>query len=77
MRSAPTSSRRISPCCSLANAGLIHRTAVRAPTAWRRHLGYVLDGLHRGAARTEAPPSPGLRAVRLAMADQAAQFGCT
>ncbi|MGH9090052.1 MAG: TetR/AcrR family transcriptional regulator [Acidimicrobiales bacterium] len=60
----------------MANAGLIHRTAARAPIAWRRHLGYVLDGLHRGAARTEAPPSPGLRAVRLAMVDQAAQFGC-
>lgn len=61
----------------MANAGLIHRTAVRAPSAWRRHLAYVLDGLHRDAARTEAPPSPGLRAVRQAMVDQAAHFGCT
>lgn len=61
----------------MANAGLIHRTAVRAPSAWRRHVSYVLDGLHRDAARTESPPSPGLRAVRQAMVDQAAHFGCS
>ena len=29
----------------MANAGLLERTGESAPKEWRRHLGYVLDGL--------------------------------
>ena len=61
----------------MANAGVIHRTTRRAPTAWRRVAGYTLDGLRADAATDAAPPSPGLRAVRAAMADQAAQLDCS
>jgi AcrR family transcriptional regulator len=61
----------------MANAGLIHRTASGAPTAWRRMVAYFLDGLHDGAPAVPLPPSPGLRAVRAAMANQSAHFGCT
>jgi AcrR family transcriptional regulator len=39
----------------MANAGLVERTAATAPDAWRRHLGYVLDGL-RPAAQSATPP---------------------
>jgi AcrR family transcriptional regulator len=60
----------------MANAGLIHRTANRAPSSWQRFLSYTLDGLRAEAAVGEAAPSPGLRAVRAAMADQAALFDC-
>jgi len=35
----------------MANAGLIDRTAATAPTAWRRHLSYVLAGFTPPAAR--------------------------
>lgn len=38
----------------MANAGLVERTAATAPTAWRRHLSYVLDGLAHGT-----PPARG------------------
>ena len=34
----------------MANAGLLERTAGTAPTAWRRHLGYLLDGLRAPVA---------------------------
>jgi AcrR family transcriptional regulator len=61
----------------MANAGLIHRTADGAPTAWRRMVAYFLDSLHDGAAAGPLPPAPGLRAVRAAMANQNAHFGCT
>jgi AcrR family transcriptional regulator len=40
----------------MANAGLVERTAARAPDAWRRHLGYVLDGLRPAGAPASAPP---------------------
>jgi AcrR family transcriptional regulator len=30
----------------MANAGILHCAGDRAPTAWRRHLGYLLDSLH-------------------------------
>jgi AcrR family transcriptional regulator len=60
----------------MANAGLIERSATKAPEGWRRHVSFVLDGLHLSAEVEEAPPSPGLRAVRAAMADRAARFGC-
>lgn len=33
----------------MSNAGLLERTRTSAPTAWRRHLSYVLDGLHAPA----------------------------
>jgi AcrR family transcriptional regulator len=58
----------------MANAGLIHRTAGAAPTAWRRTLSYVLDGLRSSAATSESR-SPGAAAVRKAMKNQAALFG--
>ncbi len=61
----------------MANAGLIHRTAHGAPTAWRRMVAYSLDSLRAGAATGPLPPSPGLRAIRAAMANQSAHFGCT
>lgn len=59
----------------MANAGLVHRTAGAAPTAWRRLLSYTLAGLCAPTAAA-APPSPGEAAVRLAMAEQARHFGC-
>lgn len=61
----------------MANAGVIHRTAATAPTAWRRLVGYVLDGLRHSPANTPAPPSPGLRALRAAMEQQAKLLGCS
>jgi AcrR family transcriptional regulator len=30
----------------MANAGILQRAGDQAPTAWRRHLGYLLDSLH-------------------------------
>jgi AcrR family transcriptional regulator len=33
----------------MSNAGLLQRTGDSNPTAWRRHLGYVLDGLRTPA----------------------------
>jgi AcrR family transcriptional regulator len=59
----------------MANAGLIERTSAAAPTAWQRHLGYVLDGL-RAPARSVNAPSPGRRAVTAAMADLGTRSGC-
>jgi AcrR family transcriptional regulator len=59
----------------MANAGLIERSDSTAPTAWRRHLGYVLDGLH-APARSVNVPSPGEAAVLAAMADLDTRFGC-
>ncbi len=61
----------------MANAGVIHRTAGTAPSAWERLVHYTLDGLRRSPANTPSPPSPGLRAVRTAMAEQAAAIGCS
>jgi AcrR family transcriptional regulator len=60
----------------MANAGLIHRTAETAPMAWQRLVSYALDGM-RGPGSTVAPRSPGAAALKRAMADQAALFGCT
>ena len=59
----------------MACAGLIERTAPAAPTAWRRHLGYVLDGL-RAPGHTPAAPSPGGRRVLNAMKKLAENSGC-
>jgi len=60
----------------MANAGLIHRTADKAPTAWKRMATYFLDGLHLDGPVTDLPPSPGPKAVRAAMAARGAHFGC-
>ncbi|WP_214111285.1 TetR/AcrR family transcriptional regulator [Acrocarpospora catenulata] len=59
----------------MANAGLLERTAADAPTAWRRHLGYLLDGL-QVPARTPLPPSPGSYRVLKAMITVARRHGC-
>jgi hypothetical protein len=40
-------------------------------------VAYFLDSLHDGAAAGPLPRPPGLRAVRAAMANQSAHFGCT
>lgn len=61
----------------MANAGVIHRTASTAPSAWERLVHYALDGLRRSPANTPSPASPGLRAVRAAMEQQAALIGCS
>jgi AcrR family transcriptional regulator len=50
----------------MANAGLVHRTAETAPTAWRRFIDLHLDGL-RHAAASSANPSPGTEAVERTM----------
>ncbi len=50
----------------MANAGLIERTADSAPTAWRRHLSHLIDGL-RATAASPAPPAPGRRQLVTAM----------
>ena len=60
----------------MANAGVIHRTARTAPTAWERHVHYTLEGLRENPSNTRSPPSPGLRSVRAAMEEQAKQLGC-
>ena len=49
----------------MSNAGLLERTRTTAPTAWRRHLDFVLDGLV--PTHAQATPGPGAPAVRAAM----------
>ena len=60
----------------MANAGLLERTAGTAPTAWRRHLGYLLDGL-----RTQVEPTstrgPTRQEILRAMDASAARHGCS
>jgi len=58
----------------MANAGLLERTGAAAPTAWRRHLSYLLDGLHAPAG-TPAPPSPGEQQIIQAMDALAQRHG--
>jgi AcrR family transcriptional regulator len=58
----------------MANSGLLDRTAGAAPTAWRRHLGFVLDGLRAGDARALAPP-PSQRSLLDAMQALAERVG--
>lgn len=65
------------PILLMANAGVIHRTSGAAPSAWQRLVHYVLDGLRCSDANTPSPTSPGLRAVRTAMQDQARLIGCS
>lgn len=60
----------------MANAGLIERTAATAPTAWQRHLSYVLDGLHASAATTAAPRPDQAQVIR-AMNTLAERYGHT
>lgn len=50
----------------MAGAGLVQRTADAAPTAWRRHLSYILDGL-RAPGHTTATPAPTNRQILAAM----------
>jgi hypothetical protein len=59
----------------MANAGLLERTATEAPTAWRRHLSFTLDGLRPGSATPAAPP-PGRRRLLRAMRALADRTGC-
>jgi AcrR family transcriptional regulator len=59
----------------MAGAGLIQRTADAAPTAWRRHLSYVLDGL-RAPGPTPATPAPTDRQVLAAMRTLTRTSGC-
>jgi AcrR family transcriptional regulator len=59
----------------MANAGLLARAEEAAPGAWRRQLGFVLDGL-RAAAATPTAPSPGSDAVLRAMTALAMRLGC-
>ena len=58
----------------MANAGLVHRTADAAPSAWSRFIDIALDGL-RTAGATPAAPSPGERAVRRAMRSHGHDLG--
>jgi AcrR family transcriptional regulator len=58
----------------MANAGLVHRTATAAPTAWRRFVDLCLDGLRANAASTAAPP-PGRRAIQHAMTQHGHHLG--
>lgn len=59
----------------MANAGLLERTADAAPTAWERHLGYLLDGLRTPGA-TPTAPGPDQREVLGAMRALAERHGC-
>ena len=59
----------------MANAGLLERTGTDAPTAWQRHLSYVMAGL-RAPALVPAAPSAGEEAVVNAMTTLAARMGC-
>jgi AcrR family transcriptional regulator len=58
----------------MANAGLAHRTAQFAPTAWDRFSDIVLDGL-RAKAATPAARTPGRTAVRRAMREHGDRMG--
>lgn len=59
----------------MANAGLLERTADAAPTAWERHLGYLLDGL-RAPGATPTAPGPDQGEVLRAMRALAERHGC-
>ncbi|HEY0240056.1 MAG TPA: helix-turn-helix domain-containing protein [Friedmanniella sp.] len=59
----------------MANAGLLERTWQDAPTAWRRHLAHVLDGL-----RTEHPTvvaAPTRHEIVQAMDSAGSRRGCS
>jgi AcrR family transcriptional regulator len=60
----------------MANAGLVRRTAVAAPSAWRRLLSYTLNGLAASPDARRAPaPVPDAAAIHAAMADVACSAG--
>jgi AcrR family transcriptional regulator len=59
----------------MANAGLLRRTTDHAPDAWRRLVGFTLDGLSASSASTTVP-SQGERAIRAAMASAGQSLGC-
>jgi AcrR family transcriptional regulator len=58
----------------MANAGLVHRTADTAPTAWKRFIDVALDGLRAGSATPGAPP-PARVAVHRAVAKRGRDLG--
>ena len=60
----------------MANAGLLERTVGTAPTAWRRHLGYFLDGLRTHVEPTSTP-APTRQEILRAMDASAARHGCS
>lgn len=60
----------------MANAGLVHRTATAAPTAWRRLLGYTLNGCATAGTAAQPPaPAPDEAAIERAMTDLTAEVG--
>ncbi|MGI3781316.1 MAG: TetR/AcrR family transcriptional regulator [Janthinobacterium lividum] len=59
----------------MANAGLLERTSQDAPTAWRRHLAHVLDGLRTDHPTVVAPPTR--EQILQAMATAASRRGCS
>jgi AcrR family transcriptional regulator len=58
----------------MANAGLVHRSATTAPTAWRRYIDLVLDGLRAPNASPAAAP-PSRAAIRRAMSERGRDLG--
>jgi AcrR family transcriptional regulator len=58
----------------MANAGLVHRTADDAPTAWRRFADIQLDGL-RATAATSSTPGPAAPDVEAAMRRRGRDLG--
>ena len=60
----------------MANAGLLERTARTAPTAWRRHLGFLLDGL-RTQVEPTSTPAPTRQEILRSMDASAARHGCS
>lgn len=58
----------------MANAGLVHRTADTAPTAWKRFIDVALDGLRATSATPGAPP-PAHVAVQRAIAKKGRDLG--
>ena len=54
----------------MANAGLVHRTAGVAPTAWRRLLSYTLNGFATASVPPQRPAAaPDEAAIERAMTD--------
>jgi AcrR family transcriptional regulator len=58
----------------MANAGLVHRTADAAPSAWRRFADIQLDGL-RASAATPATAAPTADEVEAAMRQRGRDLG--
>jgi len=58
----------------MANTGLLERTVDALPQGWRRHLHFVLEGLHHSSG-TAAPQSSGPARTRRAMRQLAIRRG--